>query len=96
MQDALNKKSEIFSDWIFKIMLENDLDHIFLIDLKCIVSIIFYLEKYHFLLEPLSNEEKGTNEVQNDGHSYWPVWLEIIWKMKFPNFSESVPYELIW
>ena len=36
---------------IFKIMQGNDLSHIFLIDSNCIVSFIFYHEKYHFLPE---------------------------------------------
>ncbi len=54
MQHGLKQKAEIFFDWTFKKILGNDLGHIFLIDSKCIVSLIIYHEKYHFLLELLS------------------------------------------
>ncbi len=54
MQTFLKQKSDIFSDGIYKIILGNGWLHIFLIDSKCIVSLIFYHEKYHFLLELLS------------------------------------------
>ena len=53
MQHVLKQKSETFS-WIFKIILGEDLGHIFLMDSQCIVSVIFYHEKDHFLLELLS------------------------------------------
>ena len=56
MQTFLKQKYEIFSDGIYKIILGNGWRHIFLIDSKCIVSLIFYHEKYHFLLEMLSIE----------------------------------------
>ncbi len=55
MQTFLKQKSEIFTDRIYKIILGNGWHHIFLIVLKCIVSLISYHEKYHFLLELLSN-----------------------------------------
>ncbi len=54
MQTVLKQKSEIFPDGILKIILGNGLRHIFLIHSKCIISLIFYHEKYHFLLELLS------------------------------------------
>ncbi len=73
MQHALKQKSEIFSDWIFKIILGNDLGHIFLMDLKCIVSLIIYHEKYHFLLELFSYT---VNEVQKT--SSWPAVTVVV------------------
>ena len=54
MQHVLKQKSETFFNWIFKIILREDLGHIYLIDSQCIVSVIFYQEKDHFLLELLS------------------------------------------
>ncbi len=57
MQTFLMQKSDIFSDEIYKIILANGWCHIFLIDSKCIVSLIFCHEKYHFLLELLSDIE---------------------------------------
>ena len=52
-------KIEIFSGGICRMILGNDLGLIFLIDSKCIVSHIFYHQKYHFLLELLSCICKG-------------------------------------
>ncbi len=53
-QHVLMQKFDIFSNWIFKIILGNDLGNIFLIDPKYIVSLINYHEKYHFLLKLFS------------------------------------------
>ena len=54
MQHVLKQKYEISSDLIVQIMLGKDLCHIFLMDSKCIASLIIYHEKYHFLLELFS------------------------------------------
>ncbi len=72
MQHVLKQKSDIFSNWIFKIILREDLGHIFLTDSKCLVSLIFYHKKDHFLLELLSNTGTKNNFAKlshNEGYS---------------------------
>ncbi len=54
MNHVKKQISEMVGDCIFKIILQNDLGHVSLIDSKRIVSLIFYHEKYHFQLELLS------------------------------------------
>ncbi len=54
MQYVLKQKSETFSNWIFELILREDLGHIFPMDSQCIESVMFYHEKDHFLLELLS------------------------------------------